>query len=232
MPRAARPRAPSSARNSGNASKVRVRSGWDEVTFLSLAPHLGRARLLRSGPVSRPLRGAAMKAMVHHQFGRASQVLRLEEMPSRPQHPAMVSCWCVSRPPRPTPTTGTSSAVSPGSCARPGRVAQAQTPGLGGDFAGVVEAVGVGDVGGFAVGDEVYGFSHGAFAEYVAAAPRSRARPIPGAGSVTAARSRHCLGRLKDVGGIEAGQKVLIIGASGGIGTRWRCRWRWLGARR
>jgi NADPH:quinone reductase-like Zn-dependent oxidoreductase len=93
----------------------------------------------------------------------------------------------------------------------------------GADVSGVVEATGVG-VTRFAVGDEVMGeIGHGAFAEY-AAAPQGRlvhkpagvtfeqAAAVPMAG-LTALQG------LRDRGRLVAGQRVLVNGASGGVGT-------------
>ena len=94
---------------------------------------------------------------------------------------------------------------------------------LGVDFAGTVEAVGR-DVTGFKPGDEVFGGASGAFAEYVtvrgdralvlkpANMTFDQAASVPVAG-VTALQA------LRDKGKIEPGQKILINGASGGVGT-------------
>jgi NADPH:quinone reductase-like Zn-dependent oxidoreductase len=93
---------------------------------------------------------------------------------------------------------------------------------FGADFAGVVEAVGK-NVAIFKPGDEVFGCKHGAFAEYVCAPekalalkPRNlsfeEAAAVPMAG-LTALQA------LRDSGGIQPGQKVLINGASGGVGS-------------
>jgi NADPH:quinone reductase-like Zn-dependent oxidoreductase len=94
---------------------------------------------------------------------------------------------------------------------------------LGVDFAGTVEAVGKG-VKLFKPGDEVFGGADGAFAEYVnvrengslALKPNNvtfeQAAAVPVA-AVTALQA------LRDYGKIQAGQKVLINGASGGVGT-------------
>jgi NADPH:quinone reductase-like Zn-dependent oxidoreductase len=96
-------------------------------------------------------------------------------------------------------------------------------PRLGVDFAGTVEAVGKA-VKRFKPGDEVFGGRFGAFAEYVtireeraiALKPASvsfeQAAAVPIAG-ITALQA------LRDAGRVEPGQKVLIIGASGGVGT-------------
>jgi NADPH:quinone reductase-like Zn-dependent oxidoreductase len=93
---------------------------------------------------------------------------------------------------------------------------------LGGDFAGTIEAVGR-DVTEFRVGDEVFGARSGALAEYVAARTSAvafkpahmtfeEAAAVP-TSAITALQG------LRDKGRLEAGQKVLINGASGGVGT-------------
>lgn len=94
---------------------------------------------------------------------------------------------------------------------------------LGVDFAGVVEAVGK-NVTQFKTGDEVFGGRGGAFAEYVC--PRAtRAVAIkPAAMSFEQAASVNIAGitalqGLRDKGSVQPGQKVLINGASGGVGT-------------
>jgi NADPH:quinone reductase-like Zn-dependent oxidoreductase len=74
----------------------------------------------------------------------------------------------------------------------------------------------------FKPGDEVYGFGHGAFAEYIAVDQDSLA-PKPGnltfeqAAAVPLAAVTALQGLR--AGGIQPGQHVLIIGASGGVGT-------------
>jgi NADPH:quinone reductase-like Zn-dependent oxidoreductase len=92
----------------------------------------------------------------------------------------------------------------------------------GTDVAGTVEAVGAG-VTRFQPGDEVYGSAHGSYAEYAAAAEDQlalkptnltfeQAAAVPMAGLVA-------LQAVRDHGKVGAGQKVLVNGASGGIGT-------------
>jgi NADPH:quinone reductase-like Zn-dependent oxidoreductase len=92
----------------------------------------------------------------------------------------------------------------------------------GTDVAGTVEAVGK-DVTLFQTGDEVFGAGIGTFAEYAVAAQKhltpkpvgitfEQAAAVPMAG-LTALQA------LRDAGGIRPGQKVLIVGAGGGIGT-------------
>ena len=93
---------------------------------------------------------------------------------------------------------------------------------LGVDFAGTVEAVGK-NVTAFKPGDEVYGNKFGAFAEYVVATDKALAlKPtnltFEQAASVPVAAVT-ALQALRDNGKIQPGQKVLINGASGGVGT-------------
>ncbi len=93
---------------------------------------------------------------------------------------------------------------------------------VGNDVAGVVEAVGK-DVSRFKPGDEVFGDVNGSFAEYVAA-PEELLESKPAnltfeqAAAVPVAALTALQG-LRDKGGIRAGWRVLIIGASGGVGT-------------
>ena len=93
--------------------------------------------------------------------------------------------------------------------------------GFGRDFAGVIEATGK-DVTEFRPGDEVFGLRWGALAEYVCAR-KDRVALKPGnitfdqAGAVGLAGVTALQGLQK--GKIHAGQKVLINGASGGVGT-------------
>ena len=93
-------------------------------------------------------------------------------------------------------------------------------PGM--DVAGVVEAVG-GSVTRFQPGDEVFGIGKGTFAEY-ARAPEHKLAPKPASltfeqAAVLAISGLTALQGLRDHGRVEAGRKVLIIGASGGVGT-------------
>ena len=91
----------------------------------------------------------------------------------------------------------------------------------GSDFAGVVEAIGVG-VDGLAPGDEVYGCQSGAFAEYMVASKAVERKPanlsFEEAAAVPVAGLTALQG-LRDHGGVQPGQQVLINGASGGVGT-------------
>jgi NADPH:quinone reductase-like Zn-dependent oxidoreductase len=97
-----------------------------------------------------------------------------------------------------------------------------KNPVRGVDVAGQVDAIGA-SVTQFQPGDDVFGWCRGAFAEYAAAsedalAPKpsnlsfEQAAAVPMAGAVA-------LQALRDHGNVQAGQRVLINGASGGIGT-------------
>ncbi len=92
----------------------------------------------------------------------------------------------------------------------------------GRNLAGTVEAIGP-EVTGFAPGDEVFGMATSTFAEFAAARPgklapkpanlsfdQAAAVPVSGATALQAVR---------DHGRVQAGEKVLILGASGGVGS-------------
>jgi NADPH:quinone reductase-like Zn-dependent oxidoreductase len=92
----------------------------------------------------------------------------------------------------------------------------------GRSLAGIIEAVGT-EVTGFEPGDEVFGICDGSFAEYVsvrtdklASKPSNlsfdEAAAVPISG-ITALQA------VRDHGAVEAGQNVLIVGASGGVGS-------------
>jgi NADPH:quinone reductase-like Zn-dependent oxidoreductase len=96
-----------------------------------------------------------------------------------------------------------------------------KNPVLGLDVAGTVVAVGSA-VTKFSAGDEVFGFGKGSFAEYtVAREDRLAHKPLNTTferAAVVPVSAGTALQTL-DLGNVEPGQKVLIIGASGGVGT-------------
>jgi NADPH:quinone reductase-like Zn-dependent oxidoreductase len=97
-----------------------------------------------------------------------------------------------------------------------------KVPVLGADLAGVVEAVGAG-VTRFEPGDEVFGGGEGALAE-LATAAEGRLAPKPATLSFQQAAAIPIAGvtalqGLRDHGRLEAGQRVLVNGAAGGVGT-------------
>ena len=89
------------------------------------------------------------------------------------------------------------------------------------DMAGTVDAVGA-NVTGFQPGDDVYGVCDGAFAEYATARVETLAAKPAGLtfeqAAVLPTSGCTALQALRDAGEIAAGDRVLIIGASGGVG--------------
>src|ERR1700719_3597202 len=164
---------------------------------------------------------ATMKAVVYHNYG-SPDVLRLEEIdkPVPNDNQLLVRVRAVSVNPldwhfmEGTPYIMRVMGVG---------LLKPNEARLGVDYAGTVEAVGK-NVTKFKPGDEVFGGKTGAFAEYVcvladravALKPANitfeQAASVPIAG-ITALQG------LRDKGQIQPGQKVLINGASGGVGT-------------
>jgi NADPH:quinone reductase-like Zn-dependent oxidoreductase len=95
-------------------------------------------------------------------------------------------------------------------------------PAVGADVAGTVEAVGK-DVQGFKPGDEVFGAAAGAWAEHAKARATRMALKPQGVSFEDAASAPiaglTALQALRDHGNLQPGQKVLVNGASGGVGT-------------
>jgi NADPH:quinone reductase-like Zn-dependent oxidoreductase len=167
-----------------------------------------------------PTAAAKMKAIVYYNYG-PPDVLQLEEIekPVPNDNQVLVKVRAVSVNPfdwhfmEGSPYIGRLFAFG---------ALKPTSPRLGVDFAGTVEAVGK-DVTQFKPGDEVFGGKLGAFAEYVCIAERFLImKPsnltFEQAGSVQIAGLTALQG-LRDKGKIQPGQKVLINGASGGVGT-------------
>ena len=163
---------------------------------------------------------AKMKAIVYHEFG-SPDVLRLEEVekPVPNDNQLLIKVRALSV----NPVDWHFMEGAP-YIARPlafGFLKPTVTR-LGVDYAGTVEAVGK-NVTEFKPGDEVYGNRFGAFAEYVVATGKALAlKPasltFEQAASIPVA-ALTALQALRDTGKIQPGQKVLINGASGGVGT-------------
>lgn len=159
-----------------------------------------------------------MKAVVHDRYGSAD-VLELREVdrPEPKDDETLVRVRAASINP----------ADWYGMAGRPyaGRVAMGllrpKTGRLGIDFAGTVEAVGR-EVAHIRPGDDVFGAKSGALAEYVcvrdAVVPKPARLSFEEAAAVPVAAITALQG-LRDKGRLEAGQHVLINGASGGVGT-------------
>jgi NADPH:quinone reductase-like Zn-dependent oxidoreductase len=95
-------------------------------------------------------------------------------------------------------------------------------PVIGSDVAGVVEEVGK-NVSRFQPGDEVFGVGKGSYAEYVCAREDKLApKPVDATfeqAAVVAIMGSTALQALRDHGKVRPGQEVLVVGASGGVGT-------------
>jgi NADPH:quinone reductase-like Zn-dependent oxidoreductase len=97
-----------------------------------------------------------------------------------------------------------------------------KVPVRGMDLAGQVEAVG-GRVTRFQPGDAVFGWTDGSYAEY-ASVPEDQLVPMPAnlgfeQAAAVPISGLAALQGLRDVGEIQAGQRVLVIGAAGGVGS-------------
>jgi NADPH:quinone reductase-like Zn-dependent oxidoreductase len=95
-------------------------------------------------------------------------------------------------------------------------------PVIGSDMAGVVETIGK-NVSRFQPGDEVFGIGKGSYAEYVCAREDKLApKPVNltfEQAAVLAIMGSTALQALRDHGKVRPRQEVLVIGASGGVGT-------------
>jgi NADPH:quinone reductase-like Zn-dependent oxidoreductase len=172
------------------------------------------------GQTPGPSVGPRMKAIVYHEFG-SPDVLRLEEIekPVPLDNQLLIRVRGASVNPldwhymEGTPYLGR---LVEFGLLKP-KVAR-----LGVDYAGIVEAVGK-NVTQFKPGDEVYGNRFGAFAEYVVASEKALAlKPTNLTFEQTASvpvAAVTALQALRDKGHLQPGQKVLINGASGGVGT-------------
>jgi NADPH:quinone reductase-like Zn-dependent oxidoreductase len=168
-----------------------------------------------------PEEGDVMKAIVQRRYGVPGDVLRLADvaLPEVGDEDVLVRVRASSANPwdwhfiRGEPVL-----------LRPAGIGGVRRPKFlipGGDLAGTVERVGSG-VTAFDPGADVYGFGHGAFAEYVAV-PQTRLAPTPAGLSFeqAAAVPLAAVTALQGLraGEIARGQRVLVVGASGGVGT-------------
>lgn len=179
----------------------------------------GAARAQTPGPTA----ASKMKAIVYYNYG-SPDVLQLEEIekPVPNDNQVLVKIQAVSVNPfdwhfmEGVPYIARLLAFGP---------LKPTSPRLGVDFSGTVEAVGQNPAaaGQFKPGDEVFGGKVGAWAEYVVIAEKFLVKKpanitFEQAGSVQIAGLTALQG-LRDKGKIQPGQKVLINGASGGVGT-------------
>ena len=160
-----------------------------------------------------------MRAVIHRQYG-PPEVLRCEEVekPAPKEGEVLVRVWAASvNPMERYFVRGEPYLIRPMiGLSRPKEIR------LGSDLAGDVVEVGR-DVTAFQPGDAVFGAALGSFAEYVCAQP-DRLAPKPANVSFEQAAAVPVAGltalqALKAGDGIAPGQRVLIIGAAGGVGT-------------
>jgi NADPH:quinone reductase-like Zn-dependent oxidoreductase len=188
------------------------------VTLIGLATALGYETDCAPAPAL-PAGATAMKAIVNRCYGPPA-VLRLENIakPIPAEHEILVKVRAAAV----NPLDWHRMRGEPYLMRRNAGIGAPKNERMGVDFAGIVEAVGKSATK-FKPGDEVFGLRTGAFAEYVttredyvvlkpANATFEEAAAIPIA-AVTA------LEALREHGRVQAGQKVLINGASGGVGT-------------
>lgn len=162
---------------------------------------------------------ATMQAAVRRQWGKPSDVVQLAELPVQEPSDDEVRVRVLSS------SINRSDYYSLGGVAvlmRPmiGGLLRPKDLRIGSDFAGIADAVGknVSDV---AVGDEVYGCRHGSLGEYVNAKLAVARKPA----NLTVDEAAACgvagltaLQAIRDHGRLRAGQRVLVNGASGGVG--------------
>ncbi len=159
-----------------------------------------------------------MKAIVQDRYGTPADVLRLAEV----EKPAVEDDRALIRVRASSVNAGDwrKTIASPVFARLITGVRKPKSPFTGVDAAGVAEAIGK-DVTHLTVGDEVFGFRTGSFGEYVTSRmfvlkPHNlsfaQAATVPVAGGTA-------LVALRDKGGLQPGQRVLINGAGGGVGT-------------
>src|ERR1700741_3957392 len=189
------------------------------VGVLSLA--LFMSHTTPCGPTPSPPAGATlMKAAVRHCYG-SPDVVRYEDIPkpSPKDDEVLVRVHAASV----NPLDWHELEGTPYLVRIDDGFGKPDNPRLGVDFAGTVEAVGK-SVTRFKPGDEVFGGKFGAFAQYVTVRADRAIAPQPGSVSFEPAAAGPiaaltALQALRDRGHVRAGQKVLINGASGGVGT-------------
>jgi NADPH:quinone reductase-like Zn-dependent oxidoreductase len=181
--------------------------GWIFIAYWTSTNDCDRYMAIATNP---------MKAIVYCEYG-PPEVLRLKEIekPTPADNEVLVKVRAAGTNPLDGMHTGRARIVT--GLRKP----KLTRPGT--DFAGMVEAIGK-DVTAFKPGDEVFGAKTGAFAEYLcvredrAIALKPANITFEEAGG-TAVAGITALQGLRDKGKLQGGQKVLVNGASGGVGT-------------
>lgn len=167
-----------------------------------------------------------MKALTHRRYG-GPEVVELTEIdipePTKGELRVQVHASAVN-----SADWRLRAAAFPGILAIPGRlmfgVTAPRNPRMGSEFSGIVDTIGAG-VTRFAPGDRVYGImtSGGASAEYLTIAETAAISTMPKGTSYEEAAilpfgGLCALSFLADIAGLASGQRLLVIGASGGVG--------------
>ncbi len=203
--------------------KLRRIAGWSAAAiFLALVAALAVAYATSSNACDRRTspRGAAMKAVVHCEYGSAD-TLEVEEVekcvPGDDEILVKVRAAAVN------PLDWHTVRGEPYVGRMEMGLRKPENIRMGVDYAGTVESVGR-NVTQFRPGDDVFGGRTGAFAEYVCA--RADRAVVPKPANVTFEQAAAvpvaaitALQGLRDQGKLRAGDKVLVNGASGGVGT-------------
>ena len=157
-----------------------------------------------------------MKAIVYCEYG-PPEILQLKdiEKPTPKDNEILVKVRAASLNPADSVYTGRARIVT--------GLRKPKSTRFGIDYAGTVETVGK-TVTRFKSGDDVFGATKGAAAEYVCVAEDRGIAPKPSnisfeQGAAVGVAGVTALQGLRDKGKIQLGQKVLINGASGGVGT-------------
>jgi NADPH:quinone reductase-like Zn-dependent oxidoreductase len=184
--------------------------GWGLIAYWTSTNDCGR---------SIPAGAERMKAIRYCEYGSPDDVLKLEqvEKPVPNDNQILVRVRAVS-------LRFFDGGMLGGSV--PGRLLfglrKPKNPCPGSDFSGTVEAVGR-NVTDFKPGDEVFGVKAGALAEYICVradrAVVSKPTNVTFEQAAAIPTALTALQGLRDTGHVKAGQKVLINGASGGVGT-------------
>src|SRR5688500_13719865 len=160
-----------------------------------------------------------MKAMVYRQYGPPRDVLKLEELekPVPKADEVLIRVRAASVNPLDSHLMTTNIGRVMG-----GGVRKPKNPVPGVDASGEVEAVGS-DVTRFKPGDAVFGSCEGTFAEFTCGQESKLAMKPDGVSHPQAAAipvaGLTALQALRDAGKLQSGQKVVITGAAGGVGT-------------
>jgi NADPH:quinone reductase-like Zn-dependent oxidoreductase len=201
--------------------RYKILTGFLAVVALAVAALMITVSHDSACPPAPPLAAGpdGMRAIMHRCYG-SPRVLRVESVPKPAPAEGQVLIKVRASSVNPAEWYGTTG--QPYLVRLMNGIGAPERPRIGFDVAGVVEAVGPG-VTEFKPGDEVFGGVGGAFAEYVLGREKGAivAKPAElsfeeAAGIPIAAIT--ALQGLRDNGHLAAGQKVLVNGASGGVG--------------